>query len=135
MLANPAQGLVVVAWWSKICDGGSCYPYLYGYNTDIHCGGKVYSWMKNHCRCKNWAFFSCSRVQASGASRSYKCSEREKKRKEKRERRNEIIMAAPLYYRSLPYSAKCQLIMNVDTVDSPALGDGYGIGRWPAHAR
>ena len=29
----------------------------------------------------------------------------------------------------IPYSGKCQLMMNVVTVDSPALGDGYGIGR------
>jgi len=45
-------------------------------------------------------------------------------------------MAAPLYYRRLPYSAdKCQLMVNVGTVDSPAAGGGYGVGRWPAHAR
>jgi len=25
--------------------------------------------------------------------------------------------------------------MNEGTVDSPALGGGYGVGRWPAHAR
>jgi len=59
---------------------------------------------------------------------------RKKEKRKKREKKRDI-MAAPLYYLSLPYSAKCQLIMNVDTVDSPALGDGYGIGRWPAHAR
>ena len=37
------------------------------------------------------------------------------------------------YYRRLPYSADtCQLMVNVGTVDSPALGGGYGVGRWPA---
>ena len=42
-----------------------------------------------------------------------------------------------LYFRRLLYSAdKCQLmVVNVGTVDSPALGGGYGVGRWPAHAR
>ena len=46
-------------------------------------------------------------------------------------------MAAPrLYYRRLPYSADtCHLMMNEGTVDSPDLGGGYGVGRWPAHAR
>ena len=88
------------------------------------------------------AFFSCCRVQASGASRSYKCSEIEKKeREEKREeierRRNETMAARPsLRYRRLPCSADtCHLMMNEGTVDSPALGGGYGVGRWPAHAR
>ena len=35
-------------------------------------------------------------------------------------------LAAPLYYyRRLPYSAdKCQLMVNVGTVDSPAAGGG-----------
>ena len=44
--------------------------------------------------------------------------------------------ASPLYYRHLLYSAdKCQLMVNVGTVDSPALGGGYGVGRWPANPR
>ena len=41
-----------------------------------------------------------------------------------------------LYYRHLLYSAdKCHLMVNVGTVDSPALGGGYGVGRWPANPR
>ena len=82
-----------------------------------------------------WHFFRAVGCKPPAPAGAISVQKEKKKRKEKRERRNEIIMAAPLYYRSLPYSAKCQLIMNVDTVDSPALGDGYGIGRWPAHAR
>ena len=40
------------------------------------------------------------------------------------------------YYRHLMYSAdKCQLMVNVGTVDSPALGGGYGVGRWPENPR
>ena len=83
------------------------------------------------------AFFSCCRVQASGASRSYKCSEIEKKeREEKREEKKRDHGGSSLRYRRLPCSADtCHLMMNEGTVDSPALGGGYGVCRWPAHAR
>ena len=44
--------------------------------------------------------------------------------------------ASLLYYRCLLYSAdKCQLMVNMGTVDSLALGGGYGVGRWPADPR
>jgi len=63
---------------------------------------------------------------------------RKKEREEKRERRNEIMAAAPLLHLSeashtRPISVSCEV--NVGTVGSPALGGGYGVGRWPAHAR
>ena len=41
-----------------------------------------------------------------------------------------------LYFRRLRYSAdKCQLMVNVGTVDIPAYGGGYCVGRWPANPR
>ena len=39
---------------------------------------------QSHTNFERAAFFSCSRVQASGASRSYKSSEREKRERRRR---------------------------------------------------
>ena len=77
-------------------------------------------------------------MQASGASRSYKCSEIEKKReREKKEREKKRDHAAPSRYAidSSHTRPILYVLMNEGTVDSPDLGGGHGVGRWPAHAR